>query len=178
MRSAEVEQINATTDARVMEILARSDLGIYDTIEAMLGATYDLTIVAANTLLQLHWAPGTMKTLMSLAKIAGDSTTETFHKLWKIWQDKARRSDLKQAALDDDAMRYHLPFFGKRYTLEGGLAKLSELEADASANVWNPPARAIHRVLGLLEETHRRASSSTGITRNRSRASRRTTTTR
>jgi hypothetical protein len=137
-----------------MEILARSDMGTYETIEDMLGAVYDLTIVTANTLLHEHWAPDTIKTLMSLAKIAGDSTAETFHKLWKIWQDKARRSDLKQAAIDDDALRYHLPFIvGRWYTLEGGLAKLSELEADASASLWTPPARAIHRVLGLLRET-------------------------
>jgi hypothetical protein len=173
MRTAEVEQINAATDARVMEILARSDMGTYDTIEDMLGATYDLTIVAANTLLHQHWAPGTIKTLMSLAKIAGDSTAETFHKLWKIWQDKARRSDLKQAAIDDDALRYHRPFIGKWFTLEGGLAKLSELEADASANVWTPPARAIP---ACSRRRRRRGSSFTGTTRSRSRASRMRTT--
>jgi hypothetical protein len=153
LRYAEVAQIQATTNARVMEILASSDLGIYDTIEEMLEATYDDTIVAANTLLQQHWSPATMKTLMSVAKIAGNSTTETFHKLYKIWTDKARRSDLKSAAVDEDALRFLRPFIGKRFTLEGGLAKMAELNADASANEWNVPARKIHRVLGLVEET-------------------------
>jgi hypothetical protein len=71
------QQIKAATESKVVEILARNPMGTYDTMEDMLDGVYDLTIVAAFSLLHEHWAPETMKTLKSLAKIAGDSTAAT-----------------------------------------------------------------------------------------------------
>jgi hypothetical protein len=152
--AARVSGIEAKLKAKVEEVRGKHRHGLHATYLEVLEHTYDKTATLGWARFLKAFELSAVQALLSILGASKDGVSQTPPALFALvmtdWASRCSRIDLKHAAGAYLKELLLTDFAGKSFGIDGMLSLMQHLRASASAVVFNPTAKELVLVWGML----------------------------